>query len=116
MPGKILQPRSLDFNPDQHICIRTSCEAKLLFLLFAFKFRRESTYRKPLRCSVFDCLNPPNSASIHGHSKGARGQAFNTIEMAPVESPNRIVFHQGNCSYSCLIGPDIETKDALSHL
>jgi hypothetical protein len=39
-----MQPRTLDFDPDTPIRIGPSLEPKLLFSLFAFKFRRKSTH------------------------------------------------------------------------
>ncbi len=48
IPWKIMQPCSLDFDPDASIRIGPSFEPKLLFSLFAFKFRRKATHGQAL--------------------------------------------------------------------
>jgi hypothetical protein len=43
-----MQPRSLDFDSDTPIRIGASLEPKLLFSLFAFKFRRKARHGEAL--------------------------------------------------------------------
>jgi hypothetical protein len=54
----------LDFDPDAPIRIGPAFEPKLLFSLFAFKFRWKSTHGEALDASVFHYLNTPIGISI----------------------------------------------------
>ena len=91
MPRQILKPRSLDFDPDATVGIRPSFEPKLLFSLLAFKLRWKSTHRNSLT-RVRDRLDTPISVSILSQPVEGILQAFDGIDMAPVKSPNRVVF------------------------
>jgi hypothetical protein len=114
MPRQILKPRSLYFDPDTLVCIRPSFEPKLLFSLFAFKSRWKSRHRNALTC-VRHYLNKPIGVSILSQPVEGILQAFDGIDMAAVESPNRIVLNKGDRSDSGFLGSDIETEDSVSH-
>src|ERR1700733_7165002 len=64
IPRKIMQPRTLNFDPDTPIRIGPSLEPELLFSFFAFKFRRKSTHGEALSGTVFRYLNTPVGVSI----------------------------------------------------
>src|ERR1700675_2199577 len=91
MPRQILKPRSLDFDPDASVGIRPSFEPKLLFSLLAFKLCWKSTHRNALT-GIRRRLNTPIGVSILSQPVEGILQAFDGIDMAPVKSPNRVVF------------------------
>jgi hypothetical protein len=116
MPRKILNPRPLDFDLDASVRIRPSFEPKLLFSLFAFQFCWKSTHRSAVRVRISHDLNPPIGVSILSQPVEGILQAIDGINMAPVKTPDRVVFDYGNRPDSHLIRSDIKTEDSVSHV
>jgi hypothetical protein len=83
-----MQPRSLNFDPDTPIRIGPSFETKLLFSLFAFKFRRKATHGEALYGTVFHYLNTPVGVSILPQPVDGKLQPFKGIDMTAVKSSN----------------------------
>jgi hypothetical protein len=83
-----MQPRTLDFDPDTPIRIGPSFETKLLFSLFAFKFRRKATHEEALKGTVFHYLNTPVGVSILLQPVDGILQPLKGIDMIAVKSFN----------------------------
>jgi hypothetical protein len=116
MPRKILKPRPLDFDSDASVRIRPSFEPKLLIPLFAFKFGWKSAHRSAVRVRIFHDLNLPIGISILSQPVEGILQPFDGIDMAPVKTPDRVIFDEGNRFNRSPIGADIETEDSVSHI
>ena len=116
MPGKIVKPCALNFDSDVAVHVRLSFKPKLIFALFAFKFRWKSTYRNARCVGVFQCLNMPTGISMLSQGfHGINYQLVNGINVTSVKPPNRVVFNQRNPFNRRSIRCHEETINSVAH-
>ena len=117
MPGKIVKPCALNFDSNIAVQVRFSFKPKLIFPLFAIKFRWKSTYRNARCVGVFQCLNMPTGISMLSQGfHGINYQLVNGINVTSVKTPNRVVFNQRDPFYRRSIRCHEETINSVVHL
>src|ERR1700693_37648 len=115
MPRKIVKPCALDFDADLTVCIGLSFERKLILILCAAEHRWKSTQTTALSRHVSHCLSTPVFSSMRPPLGGMINQPFHGINVAQVESPDRVMLYDCDPFTGRPIGSDKEAVDAVPH-